>query len=37
MTLEELWTVFSPEDTHGRALDLSKDELNALVEYLKSL
>jgi len=37
MTLEELWTVFSPEDTHGRALDLSKDELNALVEYLKCL
>jgi len=36
-TLEELWTVFSPEDTHGRALDLSKDELNALVEYLKCL
>ncbi len=37
LTLEELWTVFSPEDTHGRALDLSKDELNALVEYLKCL
>lgn len=37
MSLEELWTVFSPEDTHGRALDLSKDELNALVEYLKCL
>jgi YVTN family beta-propeller protein len=37
MTLEELWTVFSPDDSHGRALDLSKDELNALVEYLKCL
>jgi hypothetical protein len=37
LTLEELWTVFSPADTHGRALDLSKDELNALVEYLKCL
>lgn len=36
-TLEELWTVYSPDDTHGRALDLSKEELNALVEYLKCL
>jgi YVTN family beta-propeller protein len=36
-TLEELWTKFNDEDKHGRANDMSKDQLNDLVEYLKSL
>lgn len=37
LTLEEIWTVYNPDDRHGRANDLSKDELNALIEYLRSL
>ncbi|NJN24647.1 MAG: c-type cytochrome [Cyclobacteriaceae bacterium] len=36
-TLEEIWTVFNPNDTHGYANDMTKDQLNDLVEYLKSL
>jgi YVTN family beta-propeller protein len=36
-TLEEIWTKYSPEDKHGVANDLTKIELNELVEYLKSL
>ncbi|VAW17406.1 hypothetical protein MNBD_BACTEROID01-791 [hydrothermal vent metagenome] len=36
-TLEELWTKFNNEDKHGVANDMKKDELNDLVEYLKSL
>ena len=36
-TLEEIWTVFNPKDTHGVTNDLTKDELNDLIEYLKSL
>jgi YVTN family beta-propeller protein len=36
-TLEELWTKFNPDDKHGVANDLSKDQLNDLIEYLKSL
>jgi YVTN family beta-propeller protein len=36
-TLEELWTVFNPNDTHGVTSDLTKAEINDLVEYLKSL
>ncbi len=36
-TLEEIWTVFSPKDTHGVTNDLRKDELNDLIEYLKTL
>ncbi len=37
LTLEEIWTVYNPDDRHGRANDLSKDELNALIEYLRTL
>ncbi|MDH3785761.1 MAG: hypothetical protein OEV00_10600, partial [Acidobacteriota bacterium] len=37
LTLEEIWTVFSPDDTHGVAEDLSKVQLNDLVIYLRSL
>jgi len=36
LALEELWTVYNPDDRHGRANDLSKQELNALIEYLKT-
>lgn len=36
-SLEEIWTVFNPNDTHGRTNDLTKDELNDLIEYLRSL
>ncbi len=35
-TLEEIWTVFNPDDKHGRTNDLTKDELNDLVEYLRT-
>jgi DNA-binding beta-propeller fold protein YncE len=37
LTLEEIWTVHSPEDTHGATNDLTKAELNDLVIYLRSL
>ncbi|TVQ65927.1 MAG: hypothetical protein EA360_07455 [Balneolaceae bacterium] len=36
-TLEELWTVFNDEDEHGVANDMTKDQLNDLVEYLLSI
>jgi YVTN family beta-propeller protein len=36
-TLEEIWTVFNPHDRHGVTNDLTKDELNDLIEYLKTL
>jgi YVTN family beta-propeller protein len=35
-TLEEIWTVFNPDDKHGRTNDLSKDQLNDLIEYLRT-
>jgi YVTN family beta-propeller protein len=35
-TLEEIWTIFNPDDKHGRTNDLTKDELNDLVEYLRT-
>ena len=34
-TLEEIWTMYNPEDKHGRTNDLTKDELNDLIEYLR--
>ncbi len=36
-TLEELWTVYNKEDKHGMANDMTKGQLNDLVEYLKSI
>lgn len=36
-SLEEIWTVFNPRDSHGVTNDLTKDELNDLIEYLKTL
>ena len=37
LSLEEIWTVFNPNDRHGVTNDLQKDELNDLIEYLKTL
>ena len=36
-TLEEIWTRFNPNDKHGVTNDMTKDQLNDLVEYLKTL
>ena len=36
-SLEEIWTVYNPKDKHGVSNDLTKDELNDLIEYLKTL
>ena len=36
-TLEEIWTVHNPHDTHGYTNDMTKDQLNDLIEYLKTL
>jgi hypothetical protein len=36
-TLEEIWTRFNPYDTHGYTNDMTKDQLNDLIEYLKTL
>ena len=36
-SLEEIWTVYNPFDTHGLTNDLTKAELNDLIEYLKTL
>jgi YVTN family beta-propeller protein len=35
-TLEEIWTLYNPGDMHGRTNDLTKDELNDLIEYLRT-
>ena len=35
-TLEEIWTIYNPGDQHGRTNDLTKDELNDLIEYLRT-
>ena len=36
-SMEEIWTIFNPRDTHGFTNDLTKDELNDLIEYLRTL
>ena len=36
-SMEEIWTIFNPKDTHGVTNDLTKDELNDLIEYLRTL
>ena len=35
-SLEEIWTLYNPHDKHGRTNDLTKDQLNDLVEYLRT-
>ena len=37
VTLEELWTTYNNDDKHGVGNDMLKDQLNDLVEYLRSL
>ena len=36
-SLEEIWTLYNPYDLHGVANDLTKQQLNDLIEYLKTL
>ena len=36
-TLEEIWTVYNPYDEHGVTNDMTKDQLNDLIEFLKTL
>ena len=36
-TLEEIWTRYNPLDQHGVTNDMTKDQLNDLIEYLKTL
>jgi hypothetical protein len=36
-TLEEIWTKYGKDDKHGLVGDMFKNQLNDLVEYLKSL
>ena len=37
LTLEEIWTVYNNRDTHGVTSDMSKEQLNDLIEFLKTL
>lgn len=36
-TLEEIWTIYGKNERHGALNDLTKIDLNDLIEYLKSL
>jgi cytochrome c peroxidase len=36
-TLEEIWTVYNPNDTHGITNYMTKHQLNDLIEFLKTL
>lgn len=36
-TLEEIWTIYGTTERHGAVNDLTKTQLNELIEYLKSL
>jgi len=36
-SLEEIWTIYNPQDKHGVTSDMSKEQLNDLVEFLKTL
>ena len=37
LTLEEIWTVYNNDDTHGITSDMRKEQLNDLIEFLKTL
>ena len=37
LTLEEIWTIFNKEDKHGVTSDMTKEQLNDLIEFLKTL
>ena len=36
-TLEEIWTLYGKDDRHGKTSDMTKNNLNDMIEYLKSL
>ncbi len=36
-SLEEIWTLFNPQDEHGVTSDMDKVQLNDLIEYLKTM
>ncbi len=36
-TLEEIWTLYGKDDKHGLVGDMTKNDLNDLIDYLKSL
>lgn len=36
-TLEEIWTLYNPEDRHGMTSYMTKHQLNDLIEFLKTL
>ncbi|HUX56563.1 MAG TPA: beta-propeller fold lactonase family protein [Bacteroidales bacterium] len=36
-TLEEIWTIYGQDDKHGLVGDMTKIQLNELVDYLKTL
>jgi len=36
-SLEEIWTLYNPTDKHGVTSDMTKEQLNDLVEFLKTL
>ena len=37
LSLEEIWTKYNASDKHGVTSDMSKEQLNDLIEYLKTL
>ena len=37
LTLEQIWTTFNPDDKHSVTSDMTKEQLNDLIEYLKTL
>lgn len=37
LSLEEIWTMYNTSDKHGVTSNMSKEELNDLVEFLKAL
>jgi cytochrome c peroxidase len=36
-TLEEIWTIYGEDDKHGYVNDMTKMQLNDLIDYLKSI
>ncbi len=36
-TLEEIWTIYGGNDSHGYVNDMTKQQLNDLIEYLRSI
>jgi len=37
VTLEEIWTIYGEDDKHGYVNDMTKMQLNDLIDYLKSI